>query len=102
MPRLVKPLTSTQVKLARPADKEYTLSDGDGLLLSVRPSGAKVWLYKYQKPFTKKRTNLTLGQYPSISLADARKKRDEAKSLLAKDIDPKEHRDDVVKRQEER
>lgn len=101
MPRLVKPLTSTQVKLARPADKEYTLSDGDGLLLSVRPSGAKVWLYKYQKPFTKKRTNLTLGQYPSISLADARKKRDEAKSLLAKDIDPKEHRDDVVKRQEE-
>lgn len=101
MPRIVKPLTTTQVKQAKPKEKEFTLSDGDGLLLSIRPSGAKVWLYKYQRPFTGKRTNLTLGHYPDISLADARRKRDEARALLARDIDPKEHRDEVVKRKEE-
>ncbi|MGF1754894.1 integrase domain-containing protein [Vibrio makurazakiensis] len=100
MPRIVKPLSSTQVKQAKPKEKEYTLSDGDGLLLSVRLSGAKVWLYKYQRPFSGKRTNLTLGNYPDISLADARRKRDEARALLAQDVDPKEYRDDVVKKRE--
>ena len=63
-------------------------------MLRVKPNGSKLWIFNYQRPVTKKRANLSLGQYPAISLADARKLRTEAKELLAKDIDPKEHKDD--------
>lgn len=73
MARNVKPLTFTEVNKAKPKEKEYTLSDGQGLMLSIRPSGSKVWLFKYQKPFTKKRTNISFGSFPGISIADARK-----------------------------
>lgn len=93
MARIVKPLTNTEIKQAKSKEKEYSLSDGKGLMLSVRPSGSKVWIFKYYRPFTKKRTNLTFGPYPEISLAEARKMHLEANTLLAKDIDPKEQRD---------
>ncbi len=93
MARIVKPLTNTEIKQAKSKEKEYSLSDGKGLMLSVRPSGGKVWIFKYYRPFTKKRTNLTFGPYPEISLAEARKMHTEANTLLAKDIDPKEQRD---------
>ena len=91
---LTKPLTNTEVKQAKPKDKVYTLSDGGGLQLRVKPNDSKLWLLDYYRPYTKKRTSLSFGSYPSISLAEARKQRDAAKALLAKDIDPKEHRDD--------
>ncbi len=92
MARNVKPLTFTEVNKAKPKEKEYTLSDGQGLMLSIRPSGSKVWLFKYQKPFTKKRTNISFGSFPEISIADARKLRLEALTLLAKQIDPREYK----------
>lgn len=62
MPKVVTPLTDTQVKQAKVKDKEYTLPDGDGLELRVRPTGSKRWVFRYQKPFTKltKFTNLSL------------------------------------------
>lgn len=88
------PLTNTEVKQSKAKDKEYNLSDGHGLALRVKPNGSKLWIMNYQRPVTKRRANLSLGQYPAISLADARKLRAEAKELLAKDIDPKEHKDD--------
>ncbi|WP_439147070.1 integrase domain-containing protein [Vibrio sp.] len=92
MARTVRPLTFTEVNKAKPKGKEYTLSDGQGLMLSVRPSGSKVWLFKYQKPYTKKRTNISFGNFPEIGIADARKLRLDALSLLAKEIDPREHK----------
>lgn len=92
MPRIVKPLAPSKVQQAKPKEKEYTLSDGQGLMLSVRPSGSKVWLFKYQKPYTKSRTNISFGNFPEISLAEARKLRLEALTLLAKQIDPREHK----------
>ncbi|MGR5069312.1 integrase domain-containing protein [Vibrio alfacsensis] len=92
MARTVRPLTFTEINKAKPKDKEYTLSDGQGLMLSIRPSGSKVWLFKYSKPFTNKRTNISFGSFPEISIADARELRMEALSLLAKDIDPREHK----------
>ncbi|MDN3696547.1 integrase domain-containing protein [Vibrio cortegadensis] len=92
MARTVRPLTFTEVNKAKPKDKEYTLSDGQGLMLSIRPSGSKVWLFKYQKPYTKKRTNISFGNFPEIGIADARKLRLDALSLLAKEIDPREHK----------
>lgn len=94
MAKTVTPLTNTQVKQAKPKDKLYKLSDGEGLQLRVMPNGSKQWLLDYQRPITKKRTSLSLGAFPDVSLADARKRRLSARELLANDIDPKEHRDD--------
>jgi len=94
MAKTVTPLTNTQVKQAKSRDKLYKLSDGEGLQLRVIPNGSKQWLLDYQRPITKKRTSLSLGSYPDVSLADARKRKLAARELLANDIDPKEHRDD--------
>lgn len=60
--------------------------------MRIKPNGAKVWLFNYAQPYTKKRTNFTIGSYPAIYLADARKLRDEYRSLLANGIDPQQHR----------
>lgn len=100
MARLTNPLTNTEVKQAKPKDKLYKLSDGGGLQLRVMPNGSKQWLLDYFKPFTKKRTTFALGNYPDVSIADARKKRTSAKELLAKDIDPKEYKDDKFREQQ--
>ena len=93
------PLTNTEVKQAKPKDKIYKLSDGDGLQLRVMPNGSKQWLLDYIKPINKKRTSMTFGKYPAVSLAEARKKRVAARELLAKDIDPKEFKDDKHREQ---
>lgn len=93
MARTVKPLNDTQIKQAKPKEKEYLLSDGSGLQLSIRPNGTKSWIFKYYKPLTKKRTNISFGQYPQITLAAARVKREEARGLLANEKDPKEFKE---------
>lgn len=97
MARTTLPLTNTQVKQAKEKEKNYALSDGGGLELRIKTNGSKLWVLKYSHPITKKRTNLSFGRYPDISLAQARKKREEAKQLLAENIDPKQHRDDKLK-----
>ncbi len=94
MAKTTTPLTNTQVEKAKPRDKDYNLFDGEGLTLRIKPSGIKSWLFNYYHPVTKKRKNQTLGQYPAISLANARKKRSEAKDLLAQDVDPIEARNE--------
>jgi len=99
MAKKVNPLTNTQVKQAKPKDKIYKLSDGDGLQLRIMPNGSKQWLLDYFKPFTKKRTSLSLGSYPEVSILEARKKRVASRELLAKDIDPKEYKDDQHREQ---
>jgi integrase len=96
MAKITKPLNNTEVKQAKPKDKDYTLLDGDGLQLRVKTTGTKSWLFNYYHPITKKRKNLSLGQYPDLTLAEARKERSSSKELLAKNIDPKEHRDDLL------
>ncbi len=100
MARTTKPLTNTEVKQAKPKDKIYALSDGGGLQLRVKPNGSKLWLFGYYTPYTKKRTSLSFGSYPSLSIAEARIRREEAKELLAKDVDPKEYRDEQSRKQE--
>jgi len=94
MARTVKPLTNTEVKQAKPKDKEFNLSDGEGLSLKVKPNGSKLWFLNYYRPHSKKRTNLSLGSFPQVSLAQARAKKLEARELLAREIDPQEHRDE--------
>ena len=93
MPRNVTALSATQVKQAKPKDTEYNLSDGKGLALRIKPNGSKLWIFNYSKPHTKKRSNIGIGSYPDVSLADAREHREAFRKLLAKGIDPKEHKD---------
>jgi integrase len=93
MARNVVPLNDKQIKSARPKDKEYNLSDGKGLSLRIKPNGTKLWLYNYYHPQTKKRLNISLGQYPIVTLADARQIRLSHQGLLAKNIDPQSERD---------
>ena len=92
MARTTRSLTNTEVKQAKPKDKEFNLADGEGLMLRVKPNGSKLWLFNYCRPFTKTRTNISFGSYPTLSLLDARLKRQDARALLAKDIDPKTHK----------
>ena len=100
MARITKPLTNTEVKQTKPKEKVYSLSDGGGLQLRIKPNGSKLWLFDYFRPHTKKRTSLSFGAYPALSLANARIKRDAAKELLTKDIDPKDHRDETNRQNE--
>ena len=85
--KVIKPLTVKQIDNAKPIAKPYRLYDGRGLSLLVK-STAKIWHFNYQKPISKKRTIVSFGAYPIVSLADARAKRDEYLALLAQDIDP--------------
>lgn len=102
MARITNPLTNTEVKQAKAKEKEYNLADGNGLMLRVKPNGSKLWLFNYFRPFTKKRANLSFGSYPDLSLSNARLKRQAARELLAKDIDPKtqKEKEHTTKRKE--
>lgn len=101
MAKNITPLNNTKIKQAKPKDKEYNLSDGGGLMLRVKPNGSKPWLFNYYRPFSKKRANIGFGQYPDVSLAEARNKRAEARALIAKDIDPKTHKEELNHQQKE-
>ena len=80
------PLTATAVKQAKSKEKPYKLSDEKGMFLLVNPNGSKYWRFKYR--YGGKEKLLALGVYPDLSLADARDMRDEARTQLAKEIDP--------------
>ncbi|OCG69462.1 integrase [Gilliamella sp. Occ3-1] len=97
MPRITTPLTDTKIRTAKPLEKDYTLSDGNGLYLLVKSIGTKIWRFNYYHPTSKVRTLVSFGSYPEISLADARLKRDEARQLLAKGIDPQQYKKDQLK-----
>lgn len=89
MPKVVVPLTDTKIKKTK-ADPEniQKLSDGKGLFLMITKNGEKFWRFDYARPYTKKRNSISFGNYPIISLAEARQRRDEARTLLAQNIDP--------------
>lgn len=91
MPKIVTPLTDTQVKNAKPKDKSYKLFDGGGLYLEVTTSGGKLWRMKYRK-VDGKENRLAFGAYPEVTLSDARSRRAEARKLLSEGIDPSQER----------
>ncbi|WP_033062892.1 integrase domain-containing protein [Pseudomonas sp. CFII68] len=102
MPAPALRLSDRQLKAVKAKDKDYVLSDGDGLQLRVRSNGSMLWNFNYREPVTKNRINMGLGTYPELSLANARKKVVEARELLAQGIDPKVQRNaqDEAKRAE--
>lgn len=79
-------LKDIQCKNAKPKEKPYKLSDGAGMYLEIMPNGSKYWRLKYR--FLGKEKRFALGVYPTISLLDARERREEARKLIANGIDP--------------
>lgn len=97
MPKVVTKLNDTQIKNTKPGEKEVNLFDGDGLFLRISPTakgGKKNWYFRYAVPVTKKRTKMSLGTYPHLTLAQARSLRDQYLALLAQQIDPQTHKAD--------
>jgi integrase len=80
------PLTDTAVRNAKPKQKPYKLGDAGGLFLLIQPSGGKLWRLKYRLDGREKK--LGIGTYPDIGLSDARKRRDQARELIANGRDP--------------
>ncbi|OZG40471.1 integrase [Aeromonas sp. A35_P] len=89
-------LTDSKLRTAKPEAKEYSLGDGDGLYLRVKPNGARLWVFNYYRPSDKKRANISFGPYPDVTLAAARERRREARALLAQAIDPKRHKEEQI------
>ncbi|MES2676880.1 MAG: tyrosine-type recombinase/integrase [Pseudomonadota bacterium] len=78
------------IKNAKPKDKPYKLTDGEGMYLMVHPNGGKYWRLRYK--ISGKEKTLALGTYPMISLGEARDKRYIAKKQLKDGIDPSEEK----------
>ena len=76
-------LTDIKVRTAKPTDKQYKLTDGNGMHLLVHPNGSKYWRLQYR--FGGKQKMLALGGaiLIDVSLADARTRRDDARKLLS-------------------
>jgi hypothetical protein len=79
-------LTDAAVLQVQSRRKPFKLSDARGLYLLVAPAGGKWWRFRYR--FGGKHKTLSMGVYPDVSLWDARGRRDQARQLLAKGIDP--------------
>ena len=95
MARMTRPLTNNEILKAKPQEKDFTLHDGNGLFMLVKTSGRKLWRFRYQRPNSSSRTNLSLGSYPALTLAVARQMRDQYLSLLAQGIDPQKQQEEV-------
>jgi integrase len=87
------PLTDIRCRNAKAGPKLVKLSDGGGLQLWLQPQGAKLWRLAYR--FAGKQKLFAIGAYPLISLADARRARDDAKRLLAAGTDPSQAKQDA-------
>jgi integrase len=83
-------LTDIAIRHAKPSDKSTKLSDGGGLYLLLKPSGSRWWRLDYR--YGGKRKTISMGVYPDVGLKEARNRRDEARKLLASDVDPGENR----------
>ena len=79
-------LTELQIRKLRPTDKVTQYTDERGLYLEVHPNGSKLWRYKYR--YMGKQKRLALGRYPDVGLAEARRRRDDARRQLDAGTDP--------------
>jgi len=83
-------LTDTKIRALRPHEKPFKTFDGGGLYLHITPQGGRWWRLKYR--YAGREKLLSLGTYPDTTLKLARSKRDDARTLLAQDIDPSTRR----------
>ena len=83
-------LSDLKIRKAQPETKEFSLSDGEGLSLVIKPSGSKVWRFRFY--LNGKQEKMSFGFYPAVDLKTARLLRQDAQTQLAKGIDPREER----------
>ena len=81
-------LSDTKAKALKPREKKYLEADEKGLYLEVKPNGTKRWVFRFR--LHEKRSDLALGVYPDVGLAEARRARDEARKYVAAGIDPRD------------
>ena len=86
MAKIVKHLTDTEIKQAKPKEKDYKLSDGQGLYFVVKQNGTK--FFRFDFAFGGKRKSMSFGIYPTISLKEAREKREVARNEIQNNINP--------------
>lgn len=79
-------LSDAAIRAAKPRAKQFKLHDDGGLFLIVKPSGSKLWRFKYR--YLGKEQQLSIGVFPAVGLKDARKRCEEARSQLAKGLNP--------------
>ena len=91
---MAKQFTDKAIAAAKPKKTRYYLREGRGFALQVLPSGAKAFVYLYE--LNKSKGYILLGQYPAMSLADARIAYNEAYKLVKKGVDPRNHKKAVA------
>lgn len=84
--RLTHMLTDTKLRSLKPREDAYRVADTNGLCIEVRPSGAKVWRYRYR--YLGKASIITLAEYPIMSLGEARAERDRLRALVKGGANP--------------
>lgn len=87
MPKAATPLNDKRIKNMKPKAKRYLVADGGGLTLEVMTSGAKIWRYRYSL-HGKQQPLVTVGEYPSISLQDARDRARKYRETVASGVSP--------------
>lgn len=90
------PLSDAAVRNLKPRERPYKVSDFDGLFVLVKPNGSRLWQFKYR--IGGKEKLLSIGPYPETSLAQARAKRDAARSMVANGVDPSEAKQEQKRR----
>lgn len=82
-------LTDSKLRNLKPLDKAYQTADGGGLFVDVQPGGTKTFRLRYRAGGRdSKQEKVTLGEYPTYSLADARTWRDDCKALAGRGVSP--------------
>jgi DNA integration/recombination/inversion protein len=89
MPKTPKPLNDKEVKAYKPKEKRQKIADGNGLYLFIEPNSRKYFVFQYTSPIDKKRKMLVLGDYPKMTLKNARDEAFELLSSVKKGIDPR-------------
>ena len=79
-------LTDTKLRALKPREASHRVADSNGLCIEVRPTGAKVWRYRYR--YAGKPSIVTMGEYPTLSLMQARAERDKLRALLKGGANP--------------
>ena len=82
-------LKDKEIKEAKAKEKLYFFNDGGGLRLAVKPNGTKLWEFRFT--INSKRNVTTFKTYPTVTLEQARKKRDEYQKLINDGINPIEY-----------
>lgn len=85
-------VTDTKLRKAKPQETAYKIQIGENTYLEVMPSGYKAWRMRFLNPDTGKDSKFTFGEYPAISLSQARALAAEAKRQVKAGFSPVERR----------